>query len=47
MEFDGSIAEIFGSLIYGATLLLKDPTDPFAHLGGADAVMATPSLLAI
>jgi gliotoxin/aspirochlorine biosynthesis peptide synthetase len=45
--FDGCIAEIFGSLIYGATLVLKDPTDPFAHLRGADAVMATPSLLAI
>lgn len=45
--FDGSIAEIFGSLVYGATLFFKDPTDPFAHLRGADAVMATPSLSAI
>ena len=44
--FDGCTAEIFGSLTYGATLVLKDPTDPFFHLESVDSVMATPSLLA-
>lgn len=37
--------ELFGSLCYGATLVLKDPTDPFAHLKRVDATLATPSLL--
>lgn len=43
--FDVCIAEIFGTLCYGATLVLKDPGDPFAHLAKVDATMATPSLL--
>uniref|UniRef100_A0A093VLN8 Nonribosomal peptide synthetase 5 n=1 Tax=Talaromyces marneffei PM1 TaxID=1077442 RepID=A0A093VLN8_TALMA len=43
--FDVCIAEIFGTLCYGATLVLKDPGDPFAHLAKVNATMATPSLL--
>jgi amino acid adenylation domain-containing protein len=43
--FDVCIAEVFGTLCYGATLVLKDPGDPFAHLAKVHATMATPSLL--
>jgi gliotoxin/aspirochlorine biosynthesis peptide synthetase len=43
--FDVCIAEVFGTLCYGATLVLKDPGDPFSHLAKVDATMATPSLL--
>lgn len=43
--FDVSIAELFGTLCYGATLVLKDPANPIAHLGRVNATMATPSLL--
>ncbi|KAF7931298.1 hypothetical protein EAE99_003769 [Botrytis elliptica] len=43
--FDVSIAEIFGTLCYGATLVLKNPAHPFSHLTTVDAAMATPSLL--
>ncbi|KAL1604776.1 NRPS [Paraconiothyrium brasiliense] len=42
--FDGSIHEIFSTLSYGATLLLKDPTDPLEHLRHADAAILTPSV---
>ncbi|KAG6122579.1 NRPS protein [Claviceps humidiphila] len=45
--FDVNIAEIFGTLCYGATLVLKDPVDPFAHLSRVDAAMITPSFLSI
>ncbi|KAM3453120.1 hypothetical protein MY3296_004047 [Beauveria thailandica] len=45
--FDVNIAEIFGTLCYGATLVLKDAADPFAHLHQAHATMITPSLLTI
>lgn len=44
--FDVSIAEIFGTLCYGATLVLKDDADGLAHLSRVNATMATPSLLA-
>jgi non-ribosomal peptide synthetase component F len=43
--FDVVLVELFGSLCYGATLVLKDPNDPFAHLKLVDATLATPSLL--
>jgi amino acid adenylation domain-containing protein len=42
--FDGSIHEIFSTLSYGATLLLKDPTSPLGHLRQADVVILTPSV---
>lgn len=42
--FDGSIHEIFSALSYGATLVLKDPSKPFAHLRAADAAILTPSV---
>lgn len=45
--FDVNIAEIFGTLCYGATLVLKDTTDPYAHLARVDAMMITPSLLGV
>lgn len=45
--FDVSIAEIFGALTHGATLVLPDAGDPFAHLGRAHATMVTPSFLAV
>ncbi|KAG5983568.1 NRPS protein [Claviceps digitariae] len=45
--FDVNIAEVFGTLCYGATLVLKDPIDPFAHLSRVHATMITPSLLSV
>jgi len=45
--FDVNIAEIFGCLCYGATLVLKDPRDPFAHLTRVHATMITPSFLSL
>ncbi|KAF1950193.1 BcNRPS1, nonribosomal peptide synthetase [Byssothecium circinans] len=42
--FDGSIHEIFSALSYGATLVLKDPSKPFAHLKVVDAALLTPSI---
>ena len=43
--FDACAAEIFGTLCYGATLVLKDPTDYLANLRVANGAMLTPSLL--
>lgn len=45
--FDACAAEIFGTLCYGGTLLLKHPNNLFGHLRSANAAMMTPSLLAI
>ncbi|KAK0387745.1 hypothetical protein NLU13_3990 [Sarocladium strictum] len=45
--FDVSIAEAFGVLCSGATLVLKKPGDPFAHLARVHATMITPSLLSV
>ncbi|KAJ4250164.1 hypothetical protein NW762_011978 [Fusarium torreyae] len=45
--FDVNIAEIFGTLCYGATLVLKDVGDPFAHLHRVNATMITPSFLSV
>lgn len=43
--FDVVLVEIFGTLCYGGTLVLKDASDPFSHLSRVHATMATPSLL--
>ncbi|KAM0547795.1 hypothetical protein ACHAPJ_010256 [Fusarium lateritium] len=45
--FDVNIAEIFGTLCYGATLVLKDVDDAFAHLHRVNATMITPSFLSV
>ena len=46
--FDVCMAEIFGTLCYGGTLVLKHPSgDRFAHLGCADRTMITPSFLSL
>ncbi|EHK21721.1 putative non-ribosomal peptide synthetase SirP/GliP2 [Trichoderma virens Gv29-8] len=45
--FDVNQAEIFGTLCYGATLVLYDPEDPFAHLSRVHATMITPSFLSL
>ncbi|KKK25540.1 hypothetical protein AOCH_001363, partial [Aspergillus ochraceoroseus] len=45
--FDVNMAEIFGTLCHGATLVLADPTDPFAHLSRVHATMITPSFLSV
>ncbi|PYI03216.1 nonribosomal peptide synthase GliP-like protein [Aspergillus sclerotiicarbonarius CBS 121057] len=42
--FDGSIHEIFSALCYGATLVLADGVDPFAHLKKSNAAILTPSV---
>ncbi|KAH9864492.1 hypothetical protein J1614_010426 [Plenodomus biglobosus] len=45
--FDGCVHEVFASLCYGATLVLrKEPDDPFSHLGHVDVAMMTPSVAA-
>jgi hypothetical protein len=43
VAFDGSIHEIFSALTYGATLVLPQSADPFAHLSEVDATILTPS----
>ncbi|KAL4949373.1 hypothetical protein BDW69DRAFT_188371 [Aspergillus filifer] len=45
--FDVNQAELFGTLCYGATLVLVDPVDPFAHLTRVNATMITPSFLSV
>jgi non-ribosomal peptide synthetase component F len=45
--FDVNMAEIFGTLCYGATLVLKDPHDPYQHLSRVQATMITPSFLSV
>lgn len=45
--FDVNLAEIFGTLCYGATLVLADPGNPFAHLSRVNATMITPSFLSV
>lgn len=44
-SFDMCLAEIFCTLAKGATLVLKDPADPFKHIANVDTVLATPTLL--
>ncbi|GFF56476.1 nonribosomal peptide synthetase 5 [Aspergillus udagawae] len=45
--FDVNLAEIFGTLCYGATLVLADPDNPFAHLSRVNGTMITPSFLSV
>ncbi|THC93004.1 hypothetical protein EYZ11_007513 [Aspergillus tanneri] len=45
--FDGSIHEIFSALCYGATLILADGVDTFAHLKKSNAAILTPSVAKI
>ncbi|KAF7168105.1 hypothetical protein CNMCM6106_003431 [Aspergillus hiratsukae] len=47
LSFDGSIHELFSALSYGATLVLPQPNEPFAHLLEVDACILTPSVAAI
>ncbi|KAF1362625.1 acetyl-CoA synthetase-like protein [Lizonia empirigonia] len=45
--FDGCVHEVFASLCYGATLVLRtELDDPFSHLCHADVAMMTPSVAA-
>lgn len=46
LGFDCCIKEVFSTLCFGATLVLKNHENPIAHLSKVDATMATPSLLA-
>ncbi|KAF4154974.1 hypothetical protein CNMCM6936_005559 [Aspergillus lentulus] len=46
LGFDCCIKEVFSTICFGATLVLKDPENPIAHLAKVDSTMATPSLLA-
>ncbi|EED13064.1 nonribosomal peptide synthase GliP-like, putative [Talaromyces stipitatus ATCC 10500] len=46
LGFDVVTVEIFGTLCYGGTLVLKDPNDPLGHLKSVHAAYSTPSLLA-
>ena len=45
--FDGSIHEIFSALCYGATLVLAEGVDPFAHLKKSNSAILTPSVAKI
>ncbi|KAL4908836.1 Nonribosomal peptide synthetase 5 [Aspergillus multicolor] len=45
LGFDCCIKEIFSTLCFGGTLVLKEPENPVSHLTRVDATMATPSLL--
>ena len=44
--FDVCTAEMFSTLLHGATLVLRDPLDPFAHLARVNTASMTPSVLA-
>jgi len=41
------LVELFASLTYGGTLVLKNLDDPFGHLKHVDAMVITPSLLSV
>ncbi|KAG6358658.1 hypothetical protein INS49_012176 [Diaporthe citri] len=43
--FDIAVVEMFGTLCHGATLVLKDSSDPFSHLNRVHATNLTPSVL--
>ncbi|KAI1131716.1 hypothetical protein F5Y10DRAFT_285656 [Nemania abortiva] len=47
LGFDMALVEIFGSLCYGATIVLKDPSNPFQHIKHVDAMVTTPSFLSV
>ncbi|KAJ3580398.1 hypothetical protein NPX13_g164 [Xylaria arbuscula] len=45
LGFDMVMIELFGSLCYGATLVLKDPNNPFDHIKRVNVMITTPSFL--
>ncbi|KAL2759315.1 hypothetical protein ACRALDRAFT_1025853 [Sodiomyces alcalophilus JCM 7366] len=45
--FDYCNLEIFSALLHGATLVLRDPSDPYAHLSRVNTATITPSVLAV
>ncbi|KAJ8129182.1 hypothetical protein O1611_g4449 [Lasiodiplodia mahajangana] len=45
LGFDMVLIEIFGSLCYVATLVLKDSSNPFEHIKHVNAMVTTPSFL--
>ncbi|KAI8278880.1 Nonribosomal peptide synthetase [Colletotrichum sp. SAR11_240] len=44
--FDYCANEIFSALLHGASLVLRDSADPYAHLSIVDSATLTPSLMA-
>ncbi|OTA04143.1 NRPS protein [Trichoderma parareesei] len=45
--FDACNEEIFSALLHGATLVLRDPADPYAHLRKVNTVTMTPAVLSV
>ncbi|KAL7905944.1 non-ribosomal peptide synthetase [Trichoderma velutinum] len=45
--FDACNEEIFSALLHGATIVLRDPLDPYAHLLKVDTVTMTPAVLSV
>ena len=45
--FDYCNVEIFSALLHGATLVLRDPLDPYAHLRKVNTATITPSVLSV
>ncbi|KAL7929950.1 non-ribosomal peptide synthetase [Trichoderma chlorosporum] len=45
--FDACNEEIFSALLHGATLVLRDPADPYAHLQRVNTVTMTPAVLSV
>ncbi|KAL5085033.1 hypothetical protein Trisim1_010933 [Trichoderma cf. simile WF8] len=45
--FDACNEEIFSVLLHGATLVLRDPLDPYAHLLKVNTVTMTPAVLSV
>ncbi|KAI0126683.1 hypothetical protein BJ170DRAFT_671051 [Xylariales sp. AK1849] len=47
MAFDGSIHELFSTISYGGTLVLRQEGETFAHLKTCDSVILTPSIASV
>ncbi|KAL5413008.1 hypothetical protein PMIN04_009618 [Paraphaeosphaeria minitans] len=45
--FDYCNIELFSTLLHGATLVLRDPRDPFTHLRKVNTATITPSVLSV
>ena len=45
--FDYCNVEIFSALLHGATLVLRDPLDPYVHLRKVNTATITPSVLTV
>lgn len=45
--FDVCNLEIFSVLLHGATLVLRDPKDPYHHLSRVNTAMMTPAVLSV